>query len=90
MALSLSTLSTAALERALELRRQIDHLQNQLDGIITGNGRVGRPRGRAASVAAPKQSRRGRRKMSAAARAAIPARAKLRWKKAKAAGRSHL
>jgi hypothetical protein len=73
---ALTELSVEQLKRAVEIKEQIDALQNELDGLLSGAGRVGRPRG----PGRPKLGRPpGRRGMSPAARAAISAAQKARW-----------
>jgi len=77
MANALSELSVEQLKRAIEIKEQIEDLQNALEEVLggavvtTGNGRrrLGRRPGK------------GRRKMSAAAKAAISAAQKARWAK---------
>ena len=64
-------LSTRNLEQALSIRRQIDALERRLKGL------VGSTSGAAVSTA-PRRSR-GRRRLSAAARAKIAAAARARW-----------
>ena len=84
----ISNISATQLRRAAEIQDQIETLQSQLSKILgggseVGNGvkRLGRP---------PGSGKKGKRKMSPAARARIAAAARLRWKKAKAAGRNSL
>jgi len=64
---NIKDLTVAQLKRAIELREQIENLQMELSSI--GNGRVGRPPGK------------GKRRMSAAGRAAIATAVKARWAK---------
>ncbi len=133
MAQLLADLTTEQLKRAVEIKEQIDALQNELNALETGAApRVGRPRGRPpgkrgpgrppgsgrrkikmtperlASLARAREARwgknkpssnatpaangrrKGKRKMSAAGRAAISAAAKKRWAKAKAQGKKTL
>ena len=115
MANALLDLSTAQLERAVELRRKIDGLQSELEGLFgtapaalsADAPRRGRKKFSAATrrkMAAAQRARGGNvnvetdakparkpdRRMSAAVKALLSKRAKLRWKKAKAAGRSRL
>lgn len=73
MATSLASLTVAQLQRAAEIRSDIDRLTAELDGIFTGAAkrRPGRPPGR-------------RGKISAAGRARIAAAQRLRWAKLKA------
>ena len=63
----------AKLEEALNLRKQIDSLQKRMSALMGGNS---------APSSAPAKSR-GRRKMSAAARAKIGAAQRARWAKVK-------
>jgi hypothetical protein len=73
---ALAELSVAQLKRAVEIKEQIDALQTELDELLSGSKRLGRPRG----PGRPKLGRPpGRGKMSAAARAAISAAQKARW-----------
>ena len=94
MAQKLSDFTTAQLTRALELRQQIDALQNELNALegTPVEKKRGRPpgKGRKKLMAAEKPARKGRRKMSAAAKATLSAAAKTRWAKAKAAGKRSL
>ena len=76
----LNNLTAAALRRAADLKDQITALQNELDGILTGD--VSKP----AEARPPKR----RRRMSAEARAKISLAAKRRWKNAKLEGRKNL
>jgi hypothetical protein len=69
MASSLSTISVRELKKAVSLRERIEALERQLAGIL----------GDATPAAAG--GRRGRRKMSAAARAKIAAAQRKRWAK---------
>ena len=64
-------LSTRNLEQALSIRRQIDALERRLRGLVgvTGSG---------AATTAPAR-RRGKRRLSASARAKIAAAARARW-----------
>lgn len=80
MATSLASLTVAQLQRAAEIRAQIDRLTAELDGIVTGAAkrRPGRPPGR------PGRPPGKRGKMSAAGRARIAAAQRLRWAKFKA------
>jgi hypothetical protein len=64
--------TVAQLKRAIELREQIEDLQEQL-ASIGGGPRLGRPPGPA------KLAKKGKRRMSAAGRARIAAAAKARW-----------
>jgi hypothetical protein len=75
----ISNLSSADLKKAAAIQSQIETLQADLARIL-GN--------RQSLKAAPAKT--GRRKMSAAARKKLSAAAKVRWKKAKAAGKTRL
>jgi hypothetical protein len=76
MSNALTSLSVEQLKRAVEIKEQIDSLQNELDALMSETPRVGRPRG----PGRPRLGRPpGRGKMSAAARAAISAAQKARW-----------
>jgi hypothetical protein len=71
---AIRTLTTAKLKRAIELKERIEKFESELAGILT--------------AAAPKPigaAIRTRRKMSAAARAAIAEKARQRWAKWRAA-----
>jgi hypothetical protein len=86
----MSTISVIQLKRAIGIREQIDALEQELAHILSGDnlkrGR-GRPR---LSGQVNQNSQKPKRRMSAAARAAISAAAKARWKKVKAAGKNSL
>jgi hypothetical protein len=71
---NIKDLSVAQLKRAIDLREQIESLQEQL-ASIGGGSRLGRPPGPA------KPARKGKRRMSAAGRARIAAAARARWAK---------
>ena len=85
----ISNLSAAQFRRAADIQDKIETLQSELASILGGGGtgvangakRIGRP---------PGSGKKGKRTMSPAARARIAAAARLRWKKAKAAGRNSL
>ena len=66
--------SVQSLEQALSIRRQIDTLENRLGALL----------GRTTSSHITTGKSRGRRHMSAAARAKIAAAARARWAKVKA------
>jgi hypothetical protein len=101
---ALAVLSVAQLKRAVEIKEQIDSLQNELDELLSGP-RVGRPRGpgrprlgrppgsgklSAAPKADPGNGRRGKRRMSKEWRDKIAAATKERWAKRKAQGKNVL
>jgi hypothetical protein len=99
MAHTLSELSLSQLEHAVELRRQMESLEKELGQLLGGGdnqthtGRRGRsgPHPRAAAVRqSAKRGLKRKRRVSAAARAALSAAAKARWAKAKKAGRTKL
>jgi hypothetical protein len=69
---NIKDLTVAQLKRAIEIREEIESLQEQLASI--GGSRVGRP----PSVKGPKT---GKRRMSAAGRRRIAAAARARWAK---------
>jgi hypothetical protein len=85
-----------------QLKQERDRLSGAiaaLEGLDTGTGKQGRRRGpkpRTAKVAATDfpfgaaKPKRGRRKLSAAAKRRLSESAKARWKKAKKAGRKSL
>jgi hypothetical protein len=81
MTTSLVSLSAGQLRNAAAIREKIDKLERELASLLGGSP--------AAPVAAA-VARKGRRPMSAAARAKMAAAAKARWKKAKAAGKNRL
>jgi len=123
MANALSNLTLAQLQAALDLKRQIASLEEELDGIAgaarseplapsvpfepAADGRTRRGRRKMSAegrrrIAAAQRARREReqalirsgrnprKKLSRASRANLSAAAKLRWAKAKAAGRTTL
>jgi hypothetical protein len=69
---NLNDLTMAQLQRIITIRQQIEGLQDQLESIAGGGG-PGRPKGKV----------KGKRRMSAAGRAAIVAGVKKRWAKYK-------
>lgn len=81
----ITTLSATQLRRAADIQEKIESLNSELSSILGANSkpdkRMGRP---------PGSGRKGKRTMSAAARARIAAAARARWKKAKAAGKNTL
>jgi len=83
MPTSLASLTVAQLQRAAEIRGEIDRLTGELDGIVTGAARrrPGRPPGR------PGRPPGKRGKISAAGRARIAAAQRLRWAKVRAEAR---
>jgi hypothetical protein len=87
--LMISNLSAAQFRHAADIQDKIETLQGQLSSLLGGGSGVGngiaKRRGRP-----PGGSKKGNRTMSAAGRAKIAAAARLRWKKAKAAGRNSL
>jgi hypothetical protein len=78
--------TTTQLKKAIQIAEQIQSLEAELAGILSGvgmgNGLVDAPEGKG-STKAPKK-RRKRSKMSPEGRARIAAAQKLRWAKAKA------
>src|SRR5262245_14368265 len=96
---SLADLSVKQLQRAIAIKKRISGLESALSQLlgVASSGRVparrGRPPGVSATSAVP--GRRGKRdgrkrSRSAAWRAKLAAAARLRWKKAKAAGKTSL
>jgi hypothetical protein len=81
----LNNLSAPQLRKAAALREKIDSLEKELNQLF---GSPSEPRTNRTDVAVSRK--RGRRRMTADARAKIAAAAKARWKKAKAAGRNTL
>jgi hypothetical protein len=75
---TLDTLTLPQLKKAVSLRTKIDSLQNELNKLLGTTSTAAKP------------AKVGRRKMSAAGRAAISKAAKARWAKAKAAGKVKL
>jgi hypothetical protein len=65
---NIKDLTTAQLQRAIDIKEQIEALQTQLDSIEGGNG-----------AGMPGPSAKKKRRMSKAGRAAIAAAAKARW-----------
>lgn len=82
MSNALSDLSVKQLKKAIKLREKMEALQTKLDQLLGSSENT--------PVAKGKPGRKPKRRMSAAAKAKISAAAKLRWKKAKAAGKSRL
>jgi hypothetical protein len=73
-------LSSAALEKAAKLQARIEELQSDIAKLL-GSGEA---------TEAAATTRKGRRRMSAAQRKKLSIAAKVRWKKAKAAGKTTL
>jgi len=71
----LTSLSTEQLRRAVEIREKIDKLEIELSNVLGGLGRS-------------EHGNRGKRRMSAAGRAAIAAGARARWAKIKGTSKS--
>ena len=69
---------------------ELEAERDRLNQAIAALQRTGRGRGRRVGVGGSINGRRGRRKLSAAARKKIADAAKRRWAKAKAAGRNSL
>ena len=89
----MNDLTSKQLRKAADIKDKIDALQDQLSKLLGGssNGVATGRRGRtAAKTTSAKPVKRGRRKMSAAAKARLSAMAKARWKKAKAQGKKSL
>jgi hypothetical protein len=75
--MTLSNLSIESLKEAVEIKEQITALESRLSKILGGSGGAG-------TIPAPlSTAKKGRRKMSAAARAKIAAAQRARWAKAK-------
>lgn len=87
MSLTLANLSVQQLKRALVLREQIDALEAELNDVV--GGEIPKTSG-TKTLPSDKPAKKGRRKMSAAAKAKMSAAAKKRWKVAKAAGKKTL
>jgi len=81
----LAEVSARDLRKAAALKERIEELQSELSRLLGSGG--GASGGRLTSTVS---SGRGRRRMSAAARARLAEIARARWKKAKAAGKSRL
>jgi hypothetical protein len=77
-------ISASDLRRAADIKEKLEALESDLNKILGGEVQNGVPGSNA------KPSRRGRRKMSAAAKAKIAAAARARWAKVKAAGKRRL
>jgi hypothetical protein len=77
---NIKDLTVAQLKRAIEIREQIESLQDQLASI--GGTRLGRP------PSAAKPAKKGKRRMSAAGRARIAAAARARWAKFRGGGKA--
>ena len=82
---SIIGLSPKALRKAANLQEKIQKLQKKLNQIL--GGEVPSP---VKSTPAPKKRKKGRKKMSAAAKAKMAALMKARWAKAKKAGKARL
>jgi len=70
---NLHDLTTSQLHRIIAIKEQIETLQGELAGIAGDNG----------ETAVPAKAKKGKRRMSAAGRAAISAAAKARWARVK-------
>jgi hypothetical protein len=79
--MTISHISAAALYKAVKIKSRIEALEQKLSDLLDGGSQKG-----STTVAKPGR----RRRMSAAGRARIAAAARLRWRKAKAAGRNRL
>jgi hypothetical protein len=87
MSNTLSHLSVQQLKRAIVLRERIDALEAELNHLLG----VGISTSPGAKTSSPdKPAKKGRRKMSPAAKARMSVAAKKRWKAAKAAGKNTL
>ena len=98
----MNSLTTEQLRRAIEVSETIEELQAQLTRLYRGGtlkppgGKAGKRKGISAAQRARRQKTKqggqpkGKRTMSAAARARISAAAKKRWQAAKAAGKTRL
>jgi len=84
MSLSLSDISAPQLRKAAAIKEKIDRLQKELTQLL-GSGDLS-----SSDTFVRRNGKKPRRKMNAAARKRISAAAKLRWKKAKAAGKNSL
>lgn len=69
MVISISKISVSQLKRAVEIREQVERLEDELTGIFDG------------SLTGSSNGKGGRRKMSSAARAKIASAQRLRWAK---------
>jgi hypothetical protein len=83
---TLATVSSSQLRKAAALKDRIAKLEKQLGQVL--KVAAAPAAASAAKAAAPKQ--RARRKMSAAARKRMSELTRARWKKIKAAGKTHL
>jgi hypothetical protein len=84
MSLSITDISAPQLRKAAAIKEKIDQLQKELTNLLGSDERL------PSSAFARRNGKEPRRRMSAAARRKIAAAARLRWKKAKAAGKNTL
>jgi hypothetical protein len=84
MSLSLSDISAPQLRKAAAIKEKIDQLQKELNQLL-GSEKLS-----PSEAFARRNGTRPRRRMNAAARKKIAEAARLRWKKAKAAGKNTL
>ena len=74
--MNLTDVSTDQLRSALQIKEQIESLEQQLNSLLSGSARI-------QSSTHPSSRRNGRRTMSASARARIAAAQRARWAKLK-------
>lgn len=92
---NLLSFSAAKLNRAADLKENIEKLESELAALLGSNSTVapkrgpGRPK-KLLTVGAVETPKRKRRRISAAGRARIAAAARARWAKAKKAGKNSL
>lgn len=91
----LLNLTVEQLKRAVEIRQQIDALQNELNALLSGKpirgfSKPAQPAVKGMAKPSALGSSKPRRTLSPEARAKLSAIAKARWRKAKAEGRTRL
>lgn len=95
----MNNLSVQQLRKVLEIKEKIEQLNSELDSVLSGSGGGSRraavslpaqSKGRRGRPPGPAKKKGGRGPMSDEARARIAEAARLRWAKAKKAGKNRL